>query len=443
MQSFSPRLLALLLCGAALCGCSTPSGPSGEKDKLSDKVKPVSTQLAAQNDVDGNLRQAKLLRLAGEYDQAITVLSQLMLVASDNPQVVAEYGKALAQKGRAEDATQFLSRAIELSPNDWTLYSALGVSYDQIGDQDKARTAYEHALALKPDEAGVLNNYALSRMLAKDPQGAKILITKAQANSPPDDKKIAQNVAMIDSHLPKPEAPKVQAPVLASGAGQKNAVMATTAKPVSPETNADSDARRIAQAMVSSAPLSSPISKPAPSFDPQPTGAPRSLTPPPQQQPVSLPSQVAIASLAPIPPYPDVVMQKVPIDPHAGPVALHTAKPTPKAIASIANAAPAKPASAKTDAPAKVQVAAQAKLSVPANAPAATQVKLTAPAKVQVATQDKLAVPDNVQIPLPDKVEVDAPAKAPVTTQATIGLPVKTAAKKDDIPALRMAADKY
>ena len=38
---------------------------------------------------------------------------------------------------------------MELQPNDWTLYSALGVAYDQLGDQTSARTAYEHALALQ------------------------------------------------------------------------------------------------------------------------------------------------------------------------------------------------------------------------------------------------------------------------------------------------------
>ena len=77
----------------------------------------------------------------------------MMLVASDDPRVVGEYGKTLAEKGRAQDAVQFLTRATELQPNDWTLYSALGVSYDQIGDQASARMAYEHALALKPERA--------------------------------------------------------------------------------------------------------------------------------------------------------------------------------------------------------------------------------------------------------------------------------------------------
>ena len=94
----------------------------------------------------------------------------------------------------------------QLSPNDWTLYSALGVSYDQLGNQASARTAYEHALALRPDEASVLNNYALSRMLANDPEGARILIARAEAAGGASDPKIAANIAMLNKLAPAPAA---------------------------------------------------------------------------------------------------------------------------------------------------------------------------------------------------------------------------------------------
>ncbi len=77
-----------------------------------------------------------MARLAGHYDDAIHTLSQMMLLASDDPRVVGEYGKTLAEKGRAQEAVQFLTRATELQPKDWTLYSALGVAYDQVGNQD-------------------------------------------------------------------------------------------------------------------------------------------------------------------------------------------------------------------------------------------------------------------------------------------------------------------
>ena len=161
------------------------------------------TEKTAPTDLDGGIRQAQLLRVAGNYDDAIHILSQLMLVASDDPRVVSEYGKALAEQGRAQDATEFLNRAIELSGNDWTLYSALGVSYDQLGNQASARVAYEHALALKPNEASVLNNYALSRMLAGDADGAHILMARAEAAGGATDSKIAANIAMLNKLDPR------------------------------------------------------------------------------------------------------------------------------------------------------------------------------------------------------------------------------------------------
>src|SRR5580704_1239471 len=159
MLRFAPRVMVVFLCGIALAACATTAPPKQAVDAAKEKA--AAADNAAPTDLDGGIHQAQILRAAGNYDEAIHVLSQLMLVASDDPRVVAEYGKSLAQDGRAQEATEFLNRAIELSGNDWTLYSALGVSYDQLGNQSSARVAYEHALALKPNEPSVLNNYAL------------------------------------------------------------------------------------------------------------------------------------------------------------------------------------------------------------------------------------------------------------------------------------------
>ena len=149
-------------------------------------------------DIEEGVRQAQMQRLAQHYDEAIHTLSQLMLVASDDPRVIGEYGKTLAEKGRAQEAVQFLSRATQLQPGEWSFYSALGVAYDQMGDQSSARMAYEHALKLNPNEPSILNNYALSRMLANDPATARQLIARAQAAGGTSDPKIARNIELVD-----------------------------------------------------------------------------------------------------------------------------------------------------------------------------------------------------------------------------------------------------
>ena len=290
------RLPVLLLCGVALAGCAAMDGDA-PRTALADSAPKAAAPIPA--DLDSGVRQADLMRLEGRYDDAIHLLAQLMLVAPDDARVVGEYGKALAQKGRAQEAVDFLSRATALSAADWTLYSALGVAYDELGRQDDARTAYARALALKPGEPSVLNNYALSRMMANDPAGARSLIAEAARNGGAADPKIARNIAMLEKLAPAPQ----EAVAAAKPAPQ----------PVPPVKTA-------------------PVAEAA-------LAAPRPIT--------SLPQKAASG----------VVMEKVPADPLAGPVDRDTPKTETAAVArhhhhAAAKAAAEKPAPAANPAPA-------------------------------------------------------------------------------------------
>ena len=130
------------------------------------------------------------------------------------------------QQGRSGDAAQFLRRAVELQPNDWSIYSALGVAYDQLSDPLNAKLAYEHALALKPGEPAILNNYAMSRMLAGDTASARILMAQAQASGSTDPK-IVRNLALLNSVAPAPAMPaRPPVPALASTPPQPRAPVA-------------------------------------------------------------------------------------------------------------------------------------------------------------------------------------------------------------------------
>src|SRR5689334_21858516 len=184
-------VMLMLSCAPAHAGWfSSDPAPKAESKPVAE---PPATNL------EESIRQAQMLRLAGQYPEAIKHLSQMMMVAWDDGRVVSEYGKTLASMGRASDAVNFLTRAQQLQPNDWSIYSALGVAYDQIGDQKNAQIAYEQALKLNPEEVSVLSNYALSRMLAKDPQNARKLAARAESANSIADAKITRNIAMIRS----------------------------------------------------------------------------------------------------------------------------------------------------------------------------------------------------------------------------------------------------
>jgi len=215
MQRLLVRIAALALSASALSGCAMFGGST----ETSTVNAPAGHDSAAiPTDVGAAVHQAQLLRNSGDTQGATRILSQLMLTTPDDASVVGEYGKLLIQEGRSDDAVQFLRRAVELSPNDWTLYSAMGVAYDQLNNQPDAKLAYEHALSLKPGEAAILNNYAMSRMLAGDTVAARALMAKAQASGSTDPK-IARNLELLDSMAPaKPAAPAQQAAVVAAPA---------------------------------------------------------------------------------------------------------------------------------------------------------------------------------------------------------------------------------
>lgn len=313
------RLAAALVLGTALTACSTFDTGSTASAPKKDAKAPATELKSLAADLDTQIRNARAARLAGDYQGATTILSQLMLVAPDSPGVVGEYGKTLVGEGRSKDALDFLKRAVQLSPHDWSLYSATGVAYDQSGDYANAKLAYQQALALKPGDGAVLNNYALSRLQAGDIASARQLMAQAQATGVADPK-IAQNVALLASYAPG-EPPKTAAP---------------------------------------SAP---PASSPAPSASR--TAVAHAMPAPQKPMPTT------------------VMMQQIPTDPKAGPVKVATGAPhklaTPAASAPPKTALASKTAVAKKEtAPAPVKTAAQPQPKKTAEAQKAAKTKTPA-----------------------------------------------------------------
>src|ERR1700712_5005490 len=116
MTRFAP-LIAALLCGTTLTGCASIGLGDLFSSKATQTAKAESTKADAaaaadaalpMMDIESGVRQAQTQREAHRYDDAIRTLSQLMMVASDDARVVGEYGKTLTEKGRAQDAVQFL-----------------------------------------------------------------------------------------------------------------------------------------------------------------------------------------------------------------------------------------------------------------------------------------------------------------------------------------------
>jgi Flp pilus assembly protein TadD len=408
----APSLVALLISCSAL-GSTAQAGwfssdpkPAETPKEASKKDDTAAPQPAAT--LDDSIRQAQMLRLAGKYDEAIKNLSQLMLVAADDGRVISEYGKTLVSMGRAEEAQKFLARAQQLQPNDWTVYSALGVTYDQIGNQQEARADYERALALKPGEPSVLSNYALSRMLAKDPTAARKLADSAEvANTAAPDDKIKRNIAMIrsmasaaDSSATNTPAPS-PVPVAAPHVAVATAPLAAPVQHVQPTPAVT----RPAPVPVASSAMSHPVAA-NPVAQAQPLVAQA-----PSQQPRG------------------VVMQPVPVDPLAGPVATHA----PRSLQPKTEAG--NDTLVKSEAPKPVVEAAK---PVPVAKPAPTA-KVSLPVKAADVKPGATPAAPKVLPPAPVKTADAKPADAKATAKTADIKP----ASKEAIPGLRLSANAY
>jgi len=72
-----------------------------------------------------------------------------------------EFGINVAQRGLWREAIYRWERAVELDPQYAAAFNDLGIAYEHEGQLEKARKAYERALALDPSNAQIRQNYDL------------------------------------------------------------------------------------------------------------------------------------------------------------------------------------------------------------------------------------------------------------------------------------------
>ena len=345
------------------------------------------------------------------------------------------------------------------------------MAYDQIGDQKDAQVNYEHALALKPGEPSVLNNYALSRMLAKDPAMARKLADRAEiANATAKDDKITRNIAMIRSMAPETND------ALAANAPAPGAIAPPVTAPHVAVATAPLVPAKPPQPM-------SPVTKPAPAPVASST-APRPLA---SASAAQAQTQAQAVNQAPR----GVVMQPVPVDPLAGPVGPKTAathaprilqpnrqlssetpvkndtsvKTVAKADAPKPSGGPAMPASpalnvvpkvqANAPAPNKPAAIAQAKSERPKPAAATVaQAKADAAKGLQAKNEPVKPAAPAAKVSLPVKAADVKPSAGQLAPKVLPATPVKAAdakpgadktksVSKDAIPSLRLSANAY
>ena len=72
-----------------------------------------------------------------------------------------EFGIQVAQRGLWREAIYRWERATQLDPTYAAAFNNLAIAYEHEGELDKARGAYEKAIALEPENALIKQNFDL------------------------------------------------------------------------------------------------------------------------------------------------------------------------------------------------------------------------------------------------------------------------------------------
>ena len=92
---------------------------------------------------------------------AVAMSPPLAADERDDAKAQVQFGIRVAQLGLWREALAHWERAAKLDPTYAPAYNNLAIGYEQQGDFEKARAAYEKAIELNPNNQYIKQNYEL------------------------------------------------------------------------------------------------------------------------------------------------------------------------------------------------------------------------------------------------------------------------------------------
>jgi tetratricopeptide (TPR) repeat protein len=131
------------------------------QNRASEAQQVVQAALQKSPDArDLRLLHAKTATAVGQFELALTELSQVLATAPDSPDLHLMIGQTHRQAGRLQEAEAAFLRARKLAPTRVEPITSLALLYEAMKEPGKAKPMYEEMLKLSPDNAIALNNLA-------------------------------------------------------------------------------------------------------------------------------------------------------------------------------------------------------------------------------------------------------------------------------------------
>ncbi len=112
------------------------------------------------------------LSMLGQYENALQLLDELLATMPDNIQLLYRKGFILLKISKPEDALEYFSQCLRLSPDDWRCFREIGICFTQMEQYEKGYWFLKRADALRPKSQGILLCIAGNRIRAGDSSDA-------------------------------------------------------------------------------------------------------------------------------------------------------------------------------------------------------------------------------------------------------------------------------
>lgn len=124
-------------------------------------LKDVEAVLKLQpGSLQAHLMRTGLLDSLGREEEAIAALKQLAKAVPDRPEIHLQLAASYMESGQTRLAIESLGRVLEINEDNETALRLRGDLYLAIGKHEEALADFKKSYSLKPDDSGLLNNYA-------------------------------------------------------------------------------------------------------------------------------------------------------------------------------------------------------------------------------------------------------------------------------------------